>query len=82
MCGSRGSRENGGGSQIIYIIKNEVGLSTLLQANGIVHCHRVGRTLSEPGRPRPELVKFQCELHIASVRRPQEVRHYDIIFLY
>ena len=32
-----------------------------LQRNEIVRCHRVGRMPSEPGRPRPVLVKFQCE---------------------
>ena len=32
-----------------------------LQKNEIVRCHRVGRTPSEPSRPRPVLVKFQCE---------------------
>ena len=48
-------------TQIINIINNEIGLTPPLQTSEIVRCHRVGRMPNEPGRPRPVLVKFQCE---------------------
>ena len=63
----QGLKENKEGedieAKIINIINNEIpGRSnSSLQTNEIVHCHRVGCTPREPGRPRPVVVKFQCE---------------------
>ena len=61
----QGLNETAGGEDvegmIIDIINNDMGVTPPLQSTEIVRCHRIGRTPTEPGRPRAVLVKFQSE---------------------